>query len=336
VEPLRVNSEPRPEPDPMRMVRLNSSFAHVVGTLPPTLVKVPSMMSVIEKRALYGLAKERYAGRGIIVDAGIFLGASTRRFGEGIQANADFTAIQKRWPKPIVSFERGIINPGMPAFFKRNNVNITGKPGDSFAAQVLENVKPVAKLVDLRIGDILATALDIKDPIEILFLDVLKLPEISKFAIRKFFPLLIPGVSVVVQQDYFYERLPYIKTDQEFFGDYFVYLGEVGSSALFLYTEAIPKELFVRWEAGVPSREQERLASIAMQRSVDPARRFMMGLSKVRLMHQLYGVDAAKTYLAFVKGEFPEQVAATKYDRLTESLRLVEKLCADGVSIDEF
>ena len=319
--------EPHPDPEPMRMVRFNPAFARLLGTITQTAIKVPSMMSLLEKRVLSTLARERYTGEGVIIDAGIFLGASTVCFGEGLRLNPVAKKIAKRWKKPIIAFERAIINPGMPGFFKRNNVVGMAEPGESFADAVEANIRPVADMVDLRLGDILETAQGIDSPIEILFLDVLKLPEISRFVVRNFFPKLIPGLSIVVQQDYFYERLPFIKTDQEFFSEYFTFIGEVCSTALFLCTKAIPESAIAQLEQGLPSREQERLASIAMQRSCDPARRYMMALSKVRLVKQLYGSDSADEYLQFVKNEFPDQVAST-LPRLQDALIAIERLCS--------
>lgn len=322
-----VAAEPHPEVEPMRMVRFNPAFSRLLGNISPTAMKVPSMMSMLERRVLYTLARDRYCGEGLIIDAGIFLGASTVCFGEGLRLNSRFKQVTKRWKKPIVSFERGIINPGMPAFFKRNNVEGMAEAGESFAEAVEANILPVADLVDLRIGDILETGLGIADPIEILFLDVLKLPEISRFVLRNYFPKLIPGVSIVVQQDYFYDRLPFIKTDQEFFEEYFTYIGEVCSTALFLCTKAIPESAIEQLEQGLPPREQERLASIAMQRSCDPARRYMMAISKVRLIKQLYGVDSAQDYLQFVRNEYPEQVASD-LPRLKDALSAIERVCS--------
>jgi len=324
-----VATEPHPDPEPMRMVRLNPAFARLMGTISQTAIKVPSMMSMPEKRVLFTLARERYTGEGLIIDAGIFLGASTVCFGEGLLLNSAAKKITKRWKKPIISFERAIVNPGMPAFFARNNVKDMAEPGESFADAVEANIQPVANLVDLRLGDILETGKGIASPIEVLFLDVLKLPDISRFVIRNFFPRLIPSLSIVVQQDYFYERLPFIKTDQEFFSEYFTFIGEVCSTALLLCTKAIPESAIAQLEQGLPPREQERLASIAMQRSCDPSRRYMMALSKVRLIKQLYGTENAQDYLRFVRNEFPDQVAST-LPRLKEALIAIERLCSGG------
>jgi hypothetical protein len=314
----------------LRIARLTPAFARLMGTISPAATKVPSMMSMLEKRLLFNLARNHYAGEGIIIDAGIFLGASTVCFGDGIRKNAQAAAIGARWAKPIIALERGIINPGMPAFFKRHGVEGMGEPGDSFGPTLERNIAQVAELVDLRLGDILETAADITSPVEILFLDVLKLPEISRFAIRQFFPRLIPGRSIVIQQDYFIDLLPFIRTDQEFFAEYFTYIGEVCSTALFLCVKAIPESEIERLEAGILPEEQERMASIAMQRSADPARRFMLALSKVRLIRQLYGNPRAQDYLRFVKKEFPGEVV-THLPRLREALAAIERLC--GVAL---
>lgn len=315
-------------PEPLRMTKLNPAFARLVGKIPASVLSVPSMMSVPEKRFLYGLASSYYEGRGVIIDAGIFLGASTRCFGEGLQKNPRLPIIAQAWKKPVVSFERGLINPGMPAFFRRNKVDCPGDVGDSFESEVRRNVEPVKELVDLRVGDILETAHG-EEPVEILFLDVLKLPEISSFVLRRFFPRLIPGRSIVVQQDYFYERLPYIKTHQEFLQDYFDYIGEIGSTAIFRCNRQIDPPVLDSLDA-LPADEQLRLASVAMQRSTDANRRFLMALSKMRLIAKLFNREAASEYLAFVKGEFPDQIAATRYSRLQEAISSAEKLCSGG------
>ena len=313
--------------DPMRAARMVPNFGHLLGSIEPAAYKVPSMMSMVEKRVLFILARKHYSGEGVIIDAGIFLGASTVCFGEGIRANPHANAIRRTWDKPVIAFEKAVIGNRMPEFFARNEVTGMGAPGESFADALRENIAGVADMVDLRVGDIMETARDCDQPVEILFLDVLKLPEISRFMIRQFFTRLIPGVSVVVHQDYFYELLPYIMVDQEFFQDHFAFIGEACSTALFLCTRAIDEAAVQRLEAGLSADEQQRLLSIAMQRSIDPARRFMCALAKARLINSLHGEDAAFDYLNFARREFPEQ-AASPLPRLRQALQAVERLCA--------
>jgi hypothetical protein len=316
---------------PMRMLHLERPFNRLIGSIPKTVLSVPSMMSVAERRFLYGLASKYYTGEGLIVDAGIFLGASTMCFGEGLRGNVALQEALSKWRHPIVSFERGVVTPTMPAFFKRNALPIDLKPGDSFADLVRANVRPVMDVIDLRIGDILEAG-KIEQPIEILFLDVLKLPEINKFVVENYYSRLIPGRSIVVQQDYFYDLLPYVKTYQEYFAEYFTYVGEIGSSGVFLCSKQIPQQATMGIEENLDDTEQIRLASIALQRSIDPTRRFLMALSKLRLLRKLQGAKAAERYLQFIKSEYPD-VDTDGPPRLREALRGAEKVCrAKGAS----
>ncbi len=310
---------------PLRATHLERPFDRFVGNIPKQVLTVPSMMSVPERRFLYGLAAKYYTGEGLIIDAGIFLGASTTCFGEGLRENANLQRAQAKWKQPVVSFERGIVTPTMPAFFKRNAVEFDPMPGDSFESLVRENLKPVSDIVDLRIGDIQETG-KIEAPIEILFLDVLKLPEINKFVVENYFSRLIPGRSIVVQQDYFYDLLPYVKTYQEYFADYFTYIGEIGSTGVFLCKQRIPQEVTIGIEDKLEAEEQIRLATVALQRSIDPARRFLMALSKVRLLRKLLGAKAAQNYLQFVKSEYPDASEKAPL-RLREALRNAELAC---------
>jgi hypothetical protein len=97
-------------------------------------------------------------------------------------------------------------------------------------------------LVDFRIGDIAMTARG-DAPIEIAFFDCLKTNERDLAAFRAFAPAYIPGRSIVIQQDYFFEGAYYNKIRQEYFSPYFTYLGEEATSAIFRYENEIPPEL---------------------------------------------------------------------------------------------
>lgn len=317
--------------EPLQTAQLTDAFAGMVSAIPASSLATPSMMSIAERQFLFGLASRYYSGKGIIIDAGIFLGASTRCFGEGLRANARYEEFRQNWPQPVVSFERAIVNPNMPDFFKRHGMAFSAERGESFETELRRNIEPVKDLVDLRIGDIMQTA-EVTQPVEILFLDILKDPRVSARTVRAFFPRLIAGRSVVIQQDYFYERLPWIKTHQEIFRDYFDFVGEIGSSAIFLCIKEIPEAAVDVLAGEIPPAEQLRLASIAMQRSADPSRRFLMALSKMRLIQKLQGRTAARAYLDVVRGEFPEQVSQTRHERLSDALSEAEKFCMEKVT----
>ena len=54
--------------------------------VPDDVLMWPSMMTKDEVSLVYRLAAAHYSGRGEIVDAGIFLGASTHAFARGLEA----------------------------------------------------------------------------------------------------------------------------------------------------------------------------------------------------------------------------------------------------------
>lgn len=309
---------------PLHTIRLNAAFAPLVRPAPQSCLETPSMMSAAERHFLVGLATRYYEGQGIIVDAGIFLGASTRCFGEGVRSNPNREAITRHWPHPIVSYERAIVNPNMPRFFEKHGLAFAGAVGESFESELRRHVEPVKDLVDLRIGDFMNASAP-ECPVEILFLDILKDARLSLHAFRLFYPYLIPGRTLVIHQDYFFDELPWIKTHQERLADHFEYVGEIGSSAVFLCRKQIPQATVDELAHDLPPAEQLRLASIALHRSVDPARRFLMALSKMRLIRKLEGRGPARTYLEWIRAEFPEQVAQTEKGRLSQALRKAEE-----------
>jgi hypothetical protein len=313
----------------MRLTHLFPPFDRFIGEIPRDILKIPSMMSDRERDFLYNVVRRYYTGAGRIVDAGIFLGGSTNCFAAAIRQNGRHMAIIKKWPRPILSLERGVVSNTMPAFFARHGIGLAYKPGDSFADLLDEYVAPSKDLVELRVGDILESG-EINDRIEILFLDVLKNASIAAYAVRQYFPKLIPGRSIVIQQDYFFEGLPFIKTYQEFFARQFEYVGEVGSSAVFRCIAKVDKNDIEEVVAGLPADEQIRLASIALQRSNDPLRRLMMAMSKTLLIHELQGAQAARAYLGFVEGEFAGEIGAGLPQRLVRPLQSLRHLCGVG------
>jgi hypothetical protein len=326
-QPQETQLEAQPQRlAPMRMARLAAPFHRLLTEAPPEVMTTPSMMSDAERWLLYNLAQRYYRGAGQIIDAGIFLGGSTHCFAAGLRRNERTAEATTRWERPIISLERAVVSPTMPGFFARHGFGRHYAPGDSFADLLVETVKPHLDLVELRIGDIVEMG-SVDDRIEILFLDVLKNQKIANFAIQEYFPNLIPGRSIVIQQDYFFEGLPFIKTYQEFFGQAFEYIGEVGSSAVFRCVERITQAEVRRLMAGLPAAEQLRLNAVALQRSHDPARRLFMALSRARLVFQLEGSAAASAYLAYVEGDFAGELGPGTPERIRAAIRDTRRFC---------
>jgi hypothetical protein len=209
--------------------------------VPEIVRSYPTMMTPQEKALLYWLAANIYTGSGIIVDAGIFLGASTIALATGLKDNS-----LSRYPtaKPIQSYDLAIWVASMDRYLENANVQkVLGdaslQPGDSFEPVLKRVLEPYSDLVELNIGNIIDTARS-DHPVEIAFYDCLKSDDRDLAVFRAFAPSYIPGTTIVLQQDYFYESAAPNKIRQEHFSDYFEFIGQVANTAVFRCLANLP------------------------------------------------------------------------------------------------
>ncbi|MEJ0059357.1 MAG: hypothetical protein WDM79_07225 [Terricaulis sp.] len=278
----------------------------------------PSMMSREELSLLFSLARDVYSGQGIIVDAGVFLGASTLCFGHGLRASVKRAIKVKRSYKLIWSYDLCVFNEGMLRQLARPKLarmleGAQYHSGESFEPLLRRMLKDVEDLVDLQVCDVLTARMPEGEKVEIAFLDILKTPEIESHLFRSLYPKMIPGVSIVVQQDYFFERLPYIKIRQERLAPFFDYLGAVGPTAVFRLREAIPQAYLEEEPAvSLPIEEKFRLIDQAAERVTDPGRKAMTALCKVDIALSDQGSGAAKAVLDAVKEQHSAAFSASR------------------------
>lgn len=302
------SAAPEPPVPYLGAVRLAPPFDAYIADLPAD-VTVPSMMSQQEKQFLYHLARDYYTGEGYIVDAGIFLGASTYCFGAGVRDNRNSAAIVASRPKPVISIEKGIVNPTMIRAMRHHGMGADLAAGDSFAPVVEKNVAPVRQFVRLRFGDVMEQGRAI-GPIEILFLDLIKQENVARFVFGSFFRKLIPGRSIVIQQDYFFDGLEFLKPFQEYFADKFAFIGEIGSSAIFRCVAPITMKDLSEFRRAMQDADlQIRLATAAVARTHDPARQIFMTVSLVRLVVWLKGVEAGSAVLSQLESDHAATLA---------------------------
>lgn len=210
-------------------------------SVPACVQNYPSMITTPEKSLLYWLASEYFTGTGIIVDAGIFLGASTNAFATGLDKN---NHVLTAFGKPIRSYDIAIWVDSMDRYLENANVSDvlvdeTVSSGQSFEPILRRLLDQHISKVDLRIGNIVDTAYS-DDPVEIAFFDCLKTDERDLAVFKAFAPQYIPNQTIVLQQDYFYESAAYNKIRQEYFSEYFEYLGQVSTTAVFKNIGKIP------------------------------------------------------------------------------------------------
>lgn len=203
------------------------------GILPSS---IRSMITPEEQKLLFYLASQYYQGEGVIADVGTFVGASTWLFGEGIKANQFITNQELKYQKPIYCFDIYKYNEAGDSQF------MTEEAGSSFFDEFKCNVSKISEMIEVYVGDVCSFSWSNHLPIEILFIDVCKTYTTNKCVVNKFFPQLIPGRSVVIQQDYC-DINWWIHLTMEVMSPYFEKIeGLVGCSQIFLNTKPIPHD----------------------------------------------------------------------------------------------
>ena len=227
------------------------------GFEPPAVVKAPKgMVSVAERACYYWLGRHWLSGKGCIVDAGAFLGASTLSFAAGA-ADGGHPSFRGR---PIVQaydyFK--VVDPYVGEAISRDFRPIGA--GDSYLDIFHAQTAACSEQIEAHPGDFMDQRWH-GDPIEILFIDIAKTAALNSHAIGQFFPKLIPGQSVLVHQDYFHCWHPYIHIGMEFFADEFEMVDEFvpHQSRVWRLTKPLPAAKIARMAAYDLTRE-ERLA----------------------------------------------------------------------------
>ncbi len=200
--------------------------------LPQSVQEVMTMLSIEERQLLYWLTATYYRGEGAIVDGGCFVGGSTVALGEGLRAVGR--------PGPIDVYDMFEVEPYMTDFyFKDSDL----RAGDSFRPVFEQNTAHLSDLIRVHEGDLSRIGW-CGEPIEILFIDFAKTWGLNDFIVENFFPSLIPGRSLVVQQDYVFAACPWLVLTMEQLSDYFVPVAFAEyNSVVFLCAEPIPSGL---------------------------------------------------------------------------------------------
>ena len=200
--------------------------------LAPSAAEVMTMLSVEERQLLQWLTRSRFTGAGAIVDGGCFVGGSTLALAEGLRAAGGGAKIDV--------FDLFEVEPYMAdLYFTDRGIS----PGESFRPLFDQNTAHVSDLLRVHGGDITQFGWD-GDPIEILFIDIAKSWALNDFLVAEFFPCLIPGRSIVIQQDFVFAVCPWVILTMEMLAPYFepVAFAEY-CSVVYLCRRAVPRGL---------------------------------------------------------------------------------------------
>ncbi len=200
------------------------------------------MLGESESRAFYYLAKDAFTGEGTIVDGGSFLGRSAVCFATGLRANPRHRPQHDR----IHCFDLFRVPDEGSVEFLRRYAGVTRAVGDSTRDIFDGQVADVRELLEVHEGDF-HTVVWQHQPIEILLVDIAKTRSLGQRVVASFFPDLIPGRSLVVQQDYHTPWLPHLHVVMEFFAPWFeLVLPRVDDTAIFKLIAPIPPEALAR------------------------------------------------------------------------------------------
>jgi hypothetical protein len=261
-------------------------------TLPPDAVGIPTMLSKSERKLLYGLARDHARDDAAIVDAGCFLGGSTAALLAGMRDRPE------PWSgPPLASYDLFRVEEYTLGKFFGDDPSLG--VGDSFRERFDANVVRFDLPHDVQEGDITEIGWS-GDPIDVLFLDVLKSPEITDAVLRDFFPSLVPGRSVIVHQDYGWGWMPWVPITVELMRDSLVLLDsmEWGSHA-FLLRDDVPAELVEGGVSGLDVDRRLALLEAAIARA-DGWVQGMLEVDRAALLLERDGEEAALAELAAI------------------------------------
>jgi hypothetical protein len=252
------------------------------------------MLGQHEVALFYHLARDYFADRGTIVDAGSFLGLSAFCFASGLKLNPCFDAARHR----IHCYDNFLVNEANTVAFMASQLRVQVKVGDSTRAVFDRQVQDVASMLEVHPGDFHKEVWR-GGAIEILMVDVAKRLSLWRHLLAQMFPHLVPGVSLVVHQDYHHPHLPFIHVVMADLAPYFEIVGsKVDDSCVFLLREAIPPAALQRAIAyDYTADERAALMEQAIDR-LPESERYAVRLAGVRLRAQDGMVDGLDAEIA--------------------------------------
>jgi hypothetical protein len=258
--------------------------------LPDAALGPETMLSEAERRLLFWLGAEHATGEGAIVDAGCFVGGSTVALAEGLRANPRATDAR------IDAFDRFVVDEFMATHYLAEHGL---RAGDSFRPLFDANTAAVRDLVVVHEGDV--TEADWRErPIEVLFVDISKTWELNDLVTRRFFPLLEPDRSIVVQQDMAHALCPWLAITMELLADHFEPLGYVEhNSVVYRCKAAVPREAIPPALRALPDEEKLALLDRAIGR-FDGVPRVLLRCARAVLLIDIGDVEAARAESAAI------------------------------------
>lgn len=193
---------------------------------------VPTMLRREECQLYYWLAKNT-RGTGAVIDLGTFAGGSTAYLAAGLAASGA--------PHHLHGYDRFTASQEARALhLSPNGISLTDQEDILPLAQKF--LAPWAENITLHRGEIGELEWD-SGPVELLVVDAAKSTHLADHIAAQFFPQLIPGVSLLVHQDFLHKQQPWLAVQMVRLAEYFTPLGLVARDCVvFACTKAISAE----------------------------------------------------------------------------------------------
>jgi len=224
---------------------------------PADLFEVNSMLSHEERLLLHWATRAGNTSPDAVIDGGCFLGGSTLALGSGVLARGGWLPSSEVHAYDLFVYsqenEKDWVPEGFPFGF-----------GESTLPVFEHQVRTVRPLITLHAGDIRAERWG-DAPISVCFVDIAKSWDTGDAVWREFFPALVPGRSLVIQQDLVHWGHPWCAIVMELLADRFEYLGWVWySSAVYRCVRSVDA-------ADLPSSLLTKLSTAEMLALLDRA-----------------------------------------------------------------
>jgi hypothetical protein len=224
---------------------------------PSGAARTRSMLTTYEISLLYALAREYYTGAGEILDLGPLNGVCSNALCKGLIDNPRPLERQKR----IFAFDL-FLTGGLPAEIFGTGADVTG----SFLDAYLTINRDYLGHIHVSAGDLLGFRWPGDRPVEIVFNDISKSWALNTWIQRNVLPALIPGQSILIQQDYVYFHSYWVAITMQYYAEYFERLYPVfGSSMVYRYRRRLPAAEFDRNLADLPLHDKIALLDDAIE-----------------------------------------------------------------------
>jgi len=256
-----------------------------------------SMLPIQERKMLSWLAENLDFQDACVVDAGCFLGGSTMALCRGLARNPVPNKVGK-----ITVYDMFVAPQDA---YSLNAIGHGRTPGTSVLDIFEANVSGFRHFLDVRVGDFCEQTAP-PEPISLCFVDIAKTWEVNDHVVRTFFPRLIPGRSILVQQDYNDHSCPWVNLTMARFAEHFEYLNDVRGSRIYLMRSPIPPS-----RLAIPLREEcppEMLLSLMnheIETCGNETTRFFNACGKAWLIFEFEGTEAAIAYLQAIAERQP-------------------------------